>query len=587
MAVKLPWEEGIFEQIFSESDGIPRMPVPQMAAVEVVDAPDRAPKFPACSNPFGQGGGRGVYLRVINFGLNLSEAELEERNWTSALEKCLSGFLEALRFCEHVIGISSASCNISIKAKKIVELSDLHRKEKRQARVLTVQEVQALELTLLDETEEIVDRYAAGAFLFCLYSRSTLSDLRKVRGYYKDILETNGTITGYLEFRTRSHKTSRLVAKQGLAMPLVAPVWGLLSLPWGLTFARIASLANRDLGDLVDDSLLPAPSETGTGTWQGRAVTTTEAGNWVRSLLSKRLGEIDYTTIHALKSTPLSWCAKAGLDQPTRLLLGHHTTGKQSADVYARDVLAAPLREFDIVLQNIRNGSLRPDATRSGMVGKVTEVDPKDSYVVPPPADTDDKMSDSSSSSESETSSADESHTDLLLPGDPVGEEKAWEVDLDMYQHVKSKIVHVRAAGSQQEAFSCGVRKTADYVKEALRARGLEVHLTETEIDAVIGNGVTSLARLAFAAAPPGTTPSDEQIRALFGSALAPNMGTLASMKRLVFEAQTLVVADVKNKVSKKEENIPTTMAPAERENRITEQRKRLTGLRLRGEEEV
>eukprot|EP00435_Cladocopium_sp_Y103_P073992 s288_g46.t1 len=335
MAVNLPWEEGIFEQIFGESDGIPRIPVPQMAAVE---------------------------------------------------------------------------------AKKIVELSDLHRKEKRQARVLTVQEVQALELTLLDETEEIADRYAAGAFLFCLYSRSRLSDLRKVRGYYKDILESNGTITGYLEFRTRSHKTSRLVAKQGLAMPLVAPVWGLLSPPWGLTFARVASLA----------------SETGTGTWQGRAVTTTEAGNWVRSLLSKRLGEIDYTTIHALKSTPLSWCAKAGLDQPTRLLLGHHTTGKQSADVYARDVLAAPLREFDTVLQNIRNGSLRPDATRSGMVGNVTDADPKDSYVVPRPAETDDKMSESSSSSESETSSADESHAELLLPGDPVGEEKTWEV-VDLY----------------------------------------------------------------------------------------------------------------------------------------------------------
>ena len=47
------------------------------------------------------------------------------------------------------------------------------------------------------------------------------------------------------------------------------------------------------------------------------------------------------------------------------------------------------------------------------------------------------------------------------------------------------------------------------------------------------------------------------------------------------------MVADVKGTKSKKEENVPTVMAPAERENRIAEQRKRLTGLRLRREEEV
>eukprot|EP00435_Cladocopium_sp_Y103_P059530 s575_g21.t1 len=123
--------------------------------------------------------------------------------------------------------------------------------------------------------------------------------------------------------------------------------------------------------------------------------------------------------------------------------------------------------------------------------------------------------------------------------------------------------------------------------KEALRARGLEVHLTEAEVDAVIGGGVTSLARLAFAASPPGTTPTDEQIRTLFGGTVVPNIGTLASMKRLIFEAQTLVVADVKSKVTKKDDVLPAVMAPAERENRITEQRKRMTGLRLRGEEEV
>ena len=64
------------------------------------------------------------------------------------------------------------------------------------------------------------------------------------------------------------------------------------------------------------------------------------------------------------------------------MMLGHHVTGKHSADVYARDVLAAPLREFDTVLQQIRNGALRPDATRSGMLSAPSQEDPKDIFTV-------------------------------------------------------------------------------------------------------------------------------------------------------------------------------------------------------------
>ena len=50
---------------------------------------------------------------------------------------------------------------------------------------------------------------------------------------------------------------------------------------------------------------------------------------------------------------------------------------------------------------------------------------------------------------------------------------------------------------------------------EALRARALEVSLTRTEIDALVAQNVTSLARLAFAACQPGQTPTDDQVRGL------------------------------------------------------------------------
>jgi len=122
--------------------------------------------------------------------------------------------------------------------------------------------------------------------------------------------------------------------------------------------------------------------------------------------------------------------------------------------------------------------------------------------------------------------------------------------------------------------------------KEALRSRGLEVSLTSGEINALINNRVDSLARLAFAACPPGDAPTNDQIDSLFNGQIVPNPGTYASMKRLIFEAQTLLSAELQNKVHKTDEQVKSKLAPAERDNRIKEQRSRLEGLRFKGEEE-
>eukprot|EP00435_Cladocopium_sp_Y103_P066400 s153_g28.t1 len=215
LSVKLPWKTGVMQQIFADDDGLPDLPIPQIGAVDVGDNPEEAPKSLPCS---WQECGRGVYLGVINFKVNLTEAELEQKSWGDALEKwyiifssgrqawpagydldhavhnhdlpsirkvfgnrsantvlrrgnciarfmkwfrstrfsicpfpiivsdiedyldhlsntgagpsALSGFLEALRFCEHVVGIPGNSGQVSLKAKKTVELADLGRRKR-------------------------------------------------------------------------------------------------------------------------------------------------------------------------------------------------------------------------------------------------------------------------------------------------------------------------------------------------------------------------------------------------------------------------------------------------------------------------
>ena len=375
----------------------------------------------------------------------------------------LRGFVEGLNFCKYVVGMDVCEGQpdiVSAKVKRLIEKQDSTRKEKVQARVLTVQEVEFLETFLSDERADITDRVACGCMLFCLYSRSRWSDIRKIYNFVSDIAEDDGKISGYLECRTRSHKTARLVAKGGISMPLAAPVWGITSPPWGLSFLKVCKLAQRDIDQLDHEPLLAAP--TADGGWSCRSVTTKEAGKWIRNLLSQMESGANFTTIHTLKGTPLSWCAKWGLDPDSRAILGHHATGKSSVECYSRDVLAKPLREFELVRQQIRTRAFSPDATRSGMIKDSLIEDPKSVFSVPAIPDQGHEVSSESSSSTTDSDKSDASEPEEAIEHDPVVAPKTWDPDYDMYRNLKSKIVHITAHGGA-DIFSCGVKISSDY----------------------------------------------------------------------------------------------------------------------------
>ena len=375
----------------------------------------------------------------------------------------LRGFVEAINFCRHVVGMDVGMDGhelISAKARRIIEIQDSKRKEKTQARVLTVGEVEFMETFLSDERADLTDRVACGCMLFCFYSRSRWSDIRKIYNFSPDISENDGKISGYLECRTRSHKTARQVAKGGLSMPLVAPVWGVTSPPWGLAFIKVCKLAQRELESLDHDPLLAAPKAN--GDWSARAVTTKEAGKWIRNILLSFDHQTKFTTIHTLKGTPLSWCAKWGLDPDTRAILGHHATGRGSVECYSRDVLAQPLRDFEIVLERIRTKSFSPDSTRSGMVGEPSVNDPRAEFKIAPKLCGEQVTQSDDSSSSSSTSDTVSEDDEVLATDDPVAAPREWAPDVEMYRNRKSLIVHIVAAGGA-DSFSCGVRISQDF----------------------------------------------------------------------------------------------------------------------------
>ena len=280
---------------------------------------------------------------------------------TNAKASQVSSFVEAVRFAVHVVGLSADDASsgklFSPWALGFQGMLMAGKDERSPSLVLTVKQVECLEDSLRDESLGLVDRYAAGVFLFCLYSRSRISDIRKVHGFLIDVVTDGGSAVGFLECGTRNHKTALQAQTVGVSMPLVAPITGVKQVPWGLQFVKLSEQVDLPFSCRDKGPLLPAPAQ----------VSSAEAGRWLRALLSRCNACGDGVSGHSLKSTTLDWCGKYGMSDKDQTLLGHHALKGESMYSYMRDKLAAPLRAYEQMLLSIRHALFLPDSTRSGM----------------------------------------------------------------------------------------------------------------------------------------------------------------------------------------------------------------------------
>ena len=386
----------------------------------------------------------------------------------------MMSFIEAANFAVYVLGMPlkhPGSPIVAAFTKGILDSAAKTRAARKQARPLRVSEVLFLEEMLNNEDADLYDRYAAGAFLFAVYARCRWSDLRSVHNCELDINHSSDSLVGFISFSTFSHKTASQVAKHRLPLPLIAPIWGLQKPPWVMTWKKVAEAVALDFSNFSRGPVLPSPNKE--GKWSQRSVTSDEASKWLVELLKPLGGDVEEISSHSLKATTLSWLAKAGCDPHHRTILGHHSSGKGSLEVYSRDMLSAPLRTLEDMLRQIRIGALHPDLTRSGHIQQPSRPDCKDTpasaetIAEPNPngADKDEASSSSSSSSTSDSSSEDDEEYErqwlALGDEDPNVHHASWG-DFNMYQHDASKIVHVEA-DSETCTFKCGMKATSEH----------------------------------------------------------------------------------------------------------------------------
>lgn len=75
----------------------------------------------------------------------------------------------------------------------------INRREVVQSRVLTVVEVMALESFLIAGVGNKYDLYAAGVFLFLLYARARVSDIRFINSFTIDVTGSYGYLEAKLQ----------------------------------------------------------------------------------------------------------------------------------------------------------------------------------------------------------------------------------------------------------------------------------------------------------------------------------------------------------------------------------------------------
>ena len=277
----------------------------------------------------------------------------------SAPPSRLKSYVEALAFCMYVFSMDELRDSVQSKRLHGATVASMP------TGVLQASPLLVSELTKLHEVLHARSDWTAmfsGSVLFAVYSRARWSDAMHANKLMLDADEHD--VTQYIEAETAIHKSMHAEIYRHRYLPLVAPALGVTSEPWVDRWMQVRRALNIRLPP--EHPLMPAPA--GDGSPLQRALTATEAGDWLRKILpgSKAQFENRRVTAHSMKSTCLSFCAKYGLTAEVRLQLGYHVAGFKMLHTYSRDAAAQPLLELERVLSAVRTGQFKPDVTRSG-----------------------------------------------------------------------------------------------------------------------------------------------------------------------------------------------------------------------------
>ena len=125
----------------------------------------------------------------------------------------------------------------------------------------------------------------------------------------------------------------------------------------------------------------------------------------------------------------------------------------------------------------------------------------------------------------------------------------------------------------------------------SLKQRCQPIEGSDDLFESLKQNGVQSLRQLAFAIGSPQVPPTEEALKELTGKlygcseAVPPTVGQIANIRMLIFEASTLVVAQLRAQATADDTDLTGRKLPhVEKQARLAAQKARLPGLLIEGE---
>ncbi|CAE7027233.1 unnamed protein product [Symbiodinium sp. CCMP2592] len=442
-----------------------------------------------------------------------------------------ASLISALRFANFVLGLSVSEV---LASRRILGLSaqlGVKKKATNRARPLKVSEVRFMHGVLEDESAPIWDRAICAYLLLALYARARHSDLVLVEEVIADF---DRQCSGYLEIRLRFHKTAQTIAKKNDLLPVIVSSKGIVK-----------------------------------GDWLGLA---TDVFERVGLTLDGTVGSFHPDAARALYFT----------DPPAPTVVPQ-----------APEFRAAVKAKVEII-----NDSASERAESEGQ-----------------------HSSSGSESSDSESQDDSDSSSESIAPiKAPRLEIEQWDA-ADCAANSRTRTLHLLkfVSGGGNLIATCG--RTSEVMVQAAQAhmsfrrylgvltctvgcpkllllamsslidsgahfkrRADEVGLSSAGWTILQALGITSVGKAAYTITSPGEPVTEPIFRDwVADNAAGMTLGDQSCLKRLVFESQTLVVAELRDQVSGSQSSAPRRVPEAERDRRLNDLRAALPGITLEG----
>ena len=275
---------------------------------------------------------------------------------------------EALNFTISTLQVDGAfEATSSPRVKGFCFKQGLTKRPLKQAVVLSVGMVTALESMVHAEREFVPDRIFSGHAAACVHGRIRWSDSQRL---VHAKLDVGARWEGFLDTKSLLSKTATTESKRTQFLPTTILLGGISSDSWAQEWLRLREDANLEFSEHTP----VMPGVNLDGSFSEDELDAGSASKWLREILIRSgfsQAQVVGVSSHSLKATALSWAAKYGLAKTTRQVLGYHVVDGGSALHYSRDEQAGPLRRLQKCYADIRSGHFRPDETRSGYILRV------------------------------------------------------------------------------------------------------------------------------------------------------------------------------------------------------------------------